>query len=143
MLQQESIKTTSKLISETLLPSPSYVLLGASVCSSYCLLGEHRGLQAVTGRADPNMTSPWSPGYGRQGHSTTEQMAPRPGSMGAAWVPGGLYQLIKGWAGGGMSSGKGWVPLLAVVLTPAVLLPLAKHPAGLSSGSCPCPHFCS
>lgn len=29
------------------------------------------------------MTSPWSPGYSRQGHSTTEQMAPGPGSMGA------------------------------------------------------------
>lgn len=95
--------------------SPSHVLLGASVRSSYCLLGEHRGLQAVTGGADPNMTSPWSPGYGRQGHSTTEQMAPRPGSMGTGWVPWGLYQLTQGWAGGGMSSGQGWVPSLAVL----------------------------
>lgn len=56
--------------------SPSHVLLGASVRSSYCLLGEHRGLQPVTGGADPSMTSPWSPGDGRQGHGATEQMAP-------------------------------------------------------------------
>lgn len=64
------------------------------------------------------MTSPWCPGYGRQGHSTTEQMAPRPGSMGAGWLPWGLYQLTQGWAGGGMNRGKGWVPFLAVVLWP-------------------------
>lgn len=36
------------------------------------------------------MTSPWSLGYGRQGHSTAEQMARGPESMGPGWVPWGL-----------------------------------------------------
>lgn len=78
------------------------------------------------------MTSPWSPGNGRQGHSTTEQMAPRPGSMGAGWIPWGSTSSYRaGLVVGSALERAGPFPSCGT-LTPAVPLPPAKHPAGLS-----------
>lgn len=76
------------------------------------------------------MTSPWSPGYGRQGHSTTEQMAPRPGSMGAGWVPWApLARTRLGWWWDELRKGLGPFPICGT-LSPAVPLPLAKYQQG-------------